>query len=337
MMFPISPIWALDCYSSGHSLAPSLPVAQVPSSLKEEIVISNSSRKTKSSLLVLLPIISFNVEKRWIPMESNDIAWRAMKSNGNSPRAFTVCFFLHTGQHTLSFCSEQTVQDSCGGDVGTWQAPPGHRFPATVLRKFPYLCLNCRLRIDGSAWGHADKWREECQEALTSARQVTIAITCRKHWNCHCSCERCIHDTACLRALPALWAAQSLFSWKSSDPNSVKVKKSLPYSFCIRTWVITRFPVNAGLRRGIAAWTRGVFWRKELPACQLQIHLHGQLRGKDKFKQSGKLTCKGKPDSRVGKEPLGSPGSSEGLLGVQYCSTKQRPARALLGDVQLFP
>lgn len=209
-----------------------------------------------------------------------------------------------------------------------------------VLRKFPYLRLNCRLRTDRSAWGHADKWREECEGALTSARQVTIAISCRKHWNYLCSCERCIHETACLRALPAPWSAQRLISWKSADPNSLKVKNSLSYSFWIRTWVITRFPVNAGLGRGIAAWARGVFWCTELPPCQLQIQLPGlrtfKLREKDKFKRSCKLTCKGILDGRVGKEPLGSPGSSQILLGVQYCATKHQPARALLGDVQLF-
>lgn len=90
--------FGLKCYSSGHSVTLSLPLAHVSSSLQEEVVISSSSREIKSSLLLLLPIISSNMEKRRIPMKSNGIAWSAINSNRNSPRVFSI-YFTHRTAH----------------------------------------------------------------------------------------------------------------------------------------------------------------------------------------------------------------------------------------------
>lgn len=97
MMFPISPIWAFSWSVRVVAIHFHLPFPW------HKHLHPCSSRKAKSSLLVLLPTISFNVEKRCIPMESNGIAWNTINSNGNLPSVFTVSF-LHTGQHTLSFC-----------------------------------------------------------------------------------------------------------------------------------------------------------------------------------------------------------------------------------------
>lgn len=101
--------------------------------------------RVKSSLLILLPIISFNVGKRCIAIKSNSIALNAT-ATGIHPEYLLI--FPHTGRHSLSFHKYETLLMEMWGHGEHHLAS---MLPATVLRKFPCLCLNCRLRTDRSA------------------------------------------------------------------------------------------------------------------------------------------------------------------------------------------